>query len=110
MERLTCQHEGAVCFYSEHSCRELLVPVSVGNALGDFCSSSYRRGEKRVHCSGWEGRLSHAEVYLTKPPPGLSPHRALSYTKRFLVIGSLLRRLDIFVNVLRRRYVTTEDG
>ena len=32
-------------------------------------------------------------------------HRALSYTKRFLAIGSLLRRLDIFVNDLRRRYV-----
>ena len=31
--------------------------------------------------------------------------RALSYTKRFLAIGSLLRRLDIFVNDLRRRYV-----
>jgi hypothetical protein len=37
-----------------------------------------------------------------------SSHRSLSYTKRFLVIGSLLRRLDIFVNGLRRRYVTTE--
>ncbi len=55
MERVTCQHEGASHFYSEYPCRELLVPVSVGNALGDFCSSSYRRGEKRVHHSGREG-------------------------------------------------------
>lgn len=37
-----------------------------------------------------------------------SSHYSLSYTKRFLVIGSLLRRLDIFVNDLRRRYVIIE--
>ena len=55
MERLTRQYEGAFCFYSEHPCREFLVPVSVGNALGDFRSSSYYRGKKRVHHSGWEG-------------------------------------------------------
>ncbi len=55
MERFTRQHEGTFRFYSEHSRRELLVPVPVGNALGDFCSSPYCRGEKRVYRSGWEG-------------------------------------------------------
>ena len=55
MERVACQHEGAFRFYQELSGRKLLVPVSVGNTLGDFCSSSHRRGEKRVHHSGWEG-------------------------------------------------------
>lgn len=39
-----------------------------------------------------------------------SSHCSLSYTKRFLVIGSLLRRLDIFANDLRRRYVIAEVG
>jgi hypothetical protein len=33
-----------------------------------------------------------------------------SYTNRFLAIGGLLRRLDLFVNSLRRRYVTSNDG
>lgn len=55
MERVTYQHEGAFRFHSEYSSRKLLVPVSVGNTFGDFCSSSHHRGEKRVHRSGWEG-------------------------------------------------------
>ena len=55
MERVTCQHEGAFRFHSEYPGGKLLIPVSVGNTLGDFCSSSDRRGEKRVHRSGREG-------------------------------------------------------
>ena len=55
MERIACQHEGAFRFHSEYSGRKLLVPVSVGNTLGDFCSPSHRRGEKSVHHSRWEG-------------------------------------------------------
>ena len=55
MERVAYHHEGAFRFHSEYSGRKLLVPVSVGNTLGDLYSPSHRRGEKRVHCSGWEG-------------------------------------------------------
>ena len=65
MENFTCQYEGAFCFYPEHSCRELVVPVSVGNALGDFRSSSYSGGEKRDNRGGWKGWRSHAKVYLS---------------------------------------------
>jgi hypothetical protein len=36
-------------------------------------------------------------------------HCAFSYTKRFLAIGSLLRRLDIFANNFRRWCVTSKD-
>jgi len=66
MERITCQHERAFRFHSKYPGRKLLVPVSVGNTLGDFCTSSHRGGEKRAHRSGWEGRFSHAKVFLTK--------------------------------------------
>ena len=55
MGRVTCQHEGAFHLHSEYSGRKLLVPVSVGNTLGDFRPSSHHGGEKSVHCSGWEG-------------------------------------------------------
>jgi hypothetical protein len=52
--------------------------------------------------------LSCGGICLQNHPRVFSSYRALSYTKRFLVIGSLLRRLDMFVNSLRRRYVTIE--
>lgn len=39
----------------------------------------------------------------------LSSHCVFSYTERFLIIGSLLRRLDLFVNDLRRQCVTIEN-
>jgi hypothetical protein len=44
------------------------------------------------------------------PPRNPPSHCTFSYAKRFLTIGSLLRRLHIFTDDLRRRYATNEDN